>query len=292
MRENATLDAAEPARRERSIRSVVIGALLAIVVALGGAPAPAAAFDEGTIVALANDARAANGLGGLVRNGALDSVALNWANQMAANGKLSHNPSVGQQIPGGWTRWGENVAQGYPSGSAVHQGWMNSSGHRANILGGFTDIGVAMIQANGTTWAVQVFAAYPGSGMPAPAPPAPPPPAPAPPPPAPAPAPAQPAPAPPAPQPETAAPAPSQPSSDTPTPEATETGRGETTPTARATASPRSSSPGASAADDNVLASATATSSPAWPWLVALVVAGLLALLLTPAVQRLFRRRR
>ncbi|MGA7148312.1 MAG: CAP domain-containing protein, partial [Microbacterium sp.] len=106
---------------------------------------------------------------------------------MAAHGSLSHNPSVGQQIPGGWSRWGENVAQGYGNGAAVHNGWMNSSGHRANILGGFTDVGVALIQAGGTTWAVQVFAAYAGSGLPAPAPPPPPPP------PAPAPAPAAPA---------------------------------------------------------------------------------------------------
>ena len=75
---------------------------------------------------------------------------------------------------------------------------MNSSGHRANILGNFTDIGTALIQANGTTWAVQVFANYPGSGLPAPAPaaPAPAPAAPAPAPAAPAPAPAAPAPAP------------------------------------------------------------------------------------------------
>lgn len=175
-------------------------AIAALVVALGagGVSSPAAAYDEGTIVALANDARAQNGLGGLVRNGALDAVALNWANQMAANGTLSHNPSVGSQIPGGWRGWGENVAQGYASGSAVHNGWMNSPGHRANILGTFTDIGTALIQANGTTWAVQVFANYPGSGLPAPAPPAPAPAPAAPAPPAPAPAPAAPAPADPA----------------------------------------------------------------------------------------------
>ena len=154
---------------------------------------PAVAYDEGTIVALANDARAQNGLGGLVRNGSLDAVALNWANQMAANGSISHNPNYTSQIPGGWRAAGENVAQGYGSGAGFHNAWMSSSGHRANILGNFTDIGTALIQATGTTWAVQVFANYPGSGLPAPAPPAPAPQAPA----APAPAaPAAPAPAP------------------------------------------------------------------------------------------------
>jgi hypothetical protein len=171
---------------------LMVTAALVLGLGVGGAASPATAYDEGTIVSLANQARAQNGLGGLVRNGSLDAVALNWANQMAASGTLSHNPSVGSQIPGGWRGWGENVAQGYGSGAAVHNGWMNSSGHRANILGNFTDIGTALIEANGTTWAVQVFANYPGSGLPAPAPPAP------------APAPAAPAPAPAAP----AAPAP------------------------------------------------------------------------------------
>ncbi len=147
--------------------------MLAIVVACSavvGLPAtPAAAYEESTIVALANQSRAAQGLRGLVRNTSLDHVALGWANQMALNGFISHNPSYTSEIPGGWTSAGENVAQGYGSASALHEGWMNSTGHRANILGDFTDIGTALIRANGTTWAVQVFAKYPGSEPQAPA---------------------------------------------------------------------------------------------------------------------------
>ncbi|MGA7148311.1 MAG: hypothetical protein WBX17_07475 [Microbacterium sp.] len=42
---------------------------LAGALVVGGASEPATAYDEGTIVALANDARAASGLGGLMRNG-------------------------------------------------------------------------------------------------------------------------------------------------------------------------------------------------------------------------------
>ena len=149
---------------------MLVALLVSVCVVFTGAAVPASAYDEGTIVSLANEARTSSGLGGLVHNASLDAVALRWAQQMAANGTLSHNPSVGSEIPGGWTAWGENVAQGYSTGPAVHDGWMNSSGHRANILGGFTDIGVALIAAGGTTWAVEVFAAYPGSGLPAPAP--------------------------------------------------------------------------------------------------------------------------
>ena len=52
---------------------------------------------------------------------------------------------------------GENIAQGY-SYSIVVNAWMNSPGHRANILnGGWTKIGVAYINAGGTAWATQDF---------------------------------------------------------------------------------------------------------------------------------------
>ena len=102
----------------------------------------------------------------------MDRVAADWAVTMAANGSMAHNPDYASQIPGGWTAAGENVAQGHPTGAAMHTGWMGSSGHRANILGNYTDIGIAFLSAGGTTWGVQVFARYPGHSDPAaPAPP-------------------------------------------------------------------------------------------------------------------------
>lgn len=160
-------------------------ATVAVVVAAGavlGVAAPASAAPADTIYSLVNQARAAQGLPGLLRNSAIDGVALNWANQMAANGAMTHNPSYSSQLPGGWSRAAENVASRYPSPEAAFNGWMNSPGHRANILGDFTDIGIAFISANGTTWAVQDFGKYAGhAGPPAPAPaPKPAPPAPAP----------------------------------------------------------------------------------------------------------------
>lgn len=158
--------------------AMVLGALLGILLALGAA-APAQADDEGTIGALVDQARWDAGLNGLNRNAQMDAVALGWARQLAANGTLSHNPDYASQIPAGWTGAAENVAQGYPTAQAVHDGWMNSAGHRANILGGYTDIGIALIDAGGSTWAVEVFGAYPGSvgpaapaAAPAPVPPA------------------------------------------------------------------------------------------------------------------------
>lgn len=152
----------------RTISAVLIALLLAFGAVFLTAP-PAHASETGTIHSLVNQARAQAGLGALNRNSAMDQVAANWANQMAVNGTLSHNPNYSDQIPGGWTRSAENVAQGHPTGAAMQEGWMNSSGHRANILGDYTDIGIAFINAGGTTWGVQVFGKY-GASVAAPAP--------------------------------------------------------------------------------------------------------------------------
>ena len=56
---------------------------------------------------------------------------------------------------------GENVAYGYPSGSAVIGGWMGSSGHRANILNSsYRLLGVGAVRSSDGRWyAAQVFGA-------------------------------------------------------------------------------------------------------------------------------------
>lgn len=148
---------------------ILVAALLMAVTALVLAPTvSASASESGSIHSFINQARAAAGLAPLTRNAPLDQVAANWANQLAASGQLAHNPGYSAQIPGGWTNVGENVAQGQPTGAAMHDAWMASSGHRANILGAFTDVGIAFIAVGGTTWGVEVFAAYPGAAAPAP----------------------------------------------------------------------------------------------------------------------------
>jgi uncharacterized protein YkwD len=156
-----------------SARRWTLAGLLAVVLALSAALIPAlpahsahSATGGGVIYALVNEARAANGQDELARNTELDAVAGAWAVQLAAAGTLSHNPGYSAQIPGGWVSAGENVAQGQPSEAAMHDAWMNSSGHRANVLGDFTDIGVAFLAAGDTTWGVEVFASYPDEVLP------------------------------------------------------------------------------------------------------------------------------
>jgi hypothetical protein len=157
---------------------VIRRAAVALLVAVGLTLAPAAtasAAPADDIYALVNEARWANGQAGLIRNPAMDQVAADWAATMAANGTMAHNPDFSTQIPGGWTAAAENVAKGYSTPAAMHDGWMGSPGHRANILGDYTDIGIAFLSSGGTTWGVQVFGRYPGHvgpAAPAPAPPA------------------------------------------------------------------------------------------------------------------------
>jgi hypothetical protein len=127
---------------------------------------PAAAAGEGTILSLVNQARAEHGKGPLKLNSAMNAVALAWAKHMAAANSMVHNPNYSKQIPGGWTRAGENIAHGFASPAAVHEAWMNSSGHRANILGDYTDIGIAFITVDGSTWAVEDFGKYGASSKP------------------------------------------------------------------------------------------------------------------------------
>ena len=148
-------------RTGRKLSAILLILLAAFALALTPALA-ASAHDESEEIRLTNQARYENGQAGLIENSSLDSVALAWAQQLAANNVLSHNPNYSSQIPSGWTVAGENVARGYPSAQGVHDAWMASPGHRENILGDYTDIGVALFDGAGTTWAVQVFAKYPG----------------------------------------------------------------------------------------------------------------------------------
>ena len=150
-------------RLGRARGGIVLAVLLSIGITgiTGIGVSRAAASEADTIGSLLNQARASAGLPPLARNGAMDAVAAGWAQQMAANGAMSHNPSYSSQIPRGWSKAGENVATGFPSPSDTHTAWMNSAGHRANILGDYTDVGVAyFVDANGVSWAVEDFGKY------------------------------------------------------------------------------------------------------------------------------------
>ena len=103
---------------------------------------------ESAVIAKTNAARARSGLPPLAADGQLMNGARNHARWMARNRNLSHGSGVT-----------ENIGMGQTSASEAVSSWMQSSGHRANILGGgHTRIGVAMVHsADGTAYWCQQF---------------------------------------------------------------------------------------------------------------------------------------
>ena len=111
-------------------------------------PQPGPPGLEGQILAAMNADRAANGIGPLGWHGGLAGFAQNWANWMAQNGSLTHQ-SLSPMFSLGLSTVGENILVGPSSMSAgaMETAWMNSPGHRENILNGafsFAGIGAAV----------------------------------------------------------------------------------------------------------------------------------------------------
>ncbi|RVW02537.1 CAP domain-containing protein [Rhodococcus spongiicola] len=117
------------------------------------------------IVSATNAERRARGLRPLAVDSALTGIAQGWSNVMATTGNLRHNPSYTRDMRPGWTWAAENIINGRPpeSGTDLVRRWMNSPGHRANILNpDFTHIGVgyATSGSDGRHYATQNFGAY------------------------------------------------------------------------------------------------------------------------------------
>jgi len=118
---------------------------------------------EKEVVRLVNEIRVKNGLRELTYDWELSRVARYKSQDMKDNRYFSHtSPVYGspfQMIKNfgiSYRSAGENIARGYKTPQAVVDGWMNSSGHRANILStSFTRIGVGYV-ADGNYW-TQMF---------------------------------------------------------------------------------------------------------------------------------------
>ncbi|MFE6356794.1 CAP domain-containing protein [Streptomyces rochei] len=130
--------------------------------------APAAASDEAVagaqVLKLVNDERAKVGCRPLAANSALTGLAEDFSRSMAEEGFFDHTD------PGGATPWdraeaagisnlgGENIARGQADAQAVMDAWMDSPGHRANILNcEFQTLGVGVHFGSGGPWWTQNF---------------------------------------------------------------------------------------------------------------------------------------
>lgn len=118
------------------------------------------------ILNLVNKERAEAGLPALKSDPQVSKLAQMKAEDMAKNKYFAHNsPTYGSAFDMmnkygvSYRTAGENIAKGQKTSQSVMNGWMNSPGHRANILkNGYTRLGVGYtVDASGTTYWVQMF---------------------------------------------------------------------------------------------------------------------------------------
>ncbi|MEU6878804.1 CAP domain-containing protein [Streptomyces sp. NPDC046712] len=118
------------------------------------------------VISLVNAERAKAGCGPLTANSQLTRAAQAHSDDMAARDFFDHtNPDgagPGERVTATgypWSTYGENIAMGQSSAEQVMESWMNSPGHRANILNcSFKEIGVGIHNQGGPYW-TQVFGA-------------------------------------------------------------------------------------------------------------------------------------
>lgn len=137
-----------------------MGVALLVTVGLVGCESTKA--DRAAVINLVNQSRAAAGRAPLQENYQLDLKADAWARHLRDICRLAHS-RLSDGAPSNWTKLGENVGMG-GSIVQVHQAYMNSSGHRRNILDpAFTQMGAGAVwgKCGGYTrvFTVQVFMA-------------------------------------------------------------------------------------------------------------------------------------
>jgi len=114
------------------------------------------------VLKLTNAQRVKTGLQALRWNALLARAAALHARDMADNDYFSHDSLDGRTFDERiaeqgyvWRTVGENIAAGQPTPKAVVNAWMNSPGHRANILNGaFAELGVGVATNAASTYGV------------------------------------------------------------------------------------------------------------------------------------------
>ncbi|MEU6344964.1 CAP domain-containing protein [Streptomyces sp. NPDC046977] len=119
---------------------------------------------EAAVLALVNQERATAGCQPVTDDKQLDSLASDFSADMAARAFFDHTDPDGDDP---WDRaaqagvkdlGGENIARGQATAEEVMTAWMNSDGHRANILNcDFKTLGVGAVFGDGGPWWTQDF---------------------------------------------------------------------------------------------------------------------------------------
>lgn len=148
---------------------LAVGAALAVAACapLRSAPPPAVSFGNANPEAqqlyyLVNSERAGNGLGGLGWHDLLGGLAQSWTDHMAGTGDYEHqNLDAVLQNPAftDFSAMGENIIHGGCGLTAeqLHQAWMSSPSHAANILGNWSVVGIGVACSGGDLYATEDF---------------------------------------------------------------------------------------------------------------------------------------
>lgn len=160
------------------IRTLVFAVLLVAavaMVALAGGAAHASgdhAAAEERFAERINAERAERGQQALTVDTELTRVARGWTGEMTDAGELSHNPHRSDQVRASWRRLAENVGRSQAVGESeaelvdrLHRAFMNSEGHRANILMGEANrVGVGVeVTGDGMMYVTVLFMAADGA---------------------------------------------------------------------------------------------------------------------------------
>ncbi|MFD7289133.1 CAP domain-containing protein [Streptomyces sp. NPDC059863] len=126
--------------------------------------APGSSSSEAAVLSLVNKERAKVGCSPVRADASLGRLAQDFSDDMAERGFFDHTD------PDGKTPWdradkagvkglgGENIARGQATAQSVMDSWMNSEGHRANILNcDYTRLGVGVHTGSGGPWWTQDF---------------------------------------------------------------------------------------------------------------------------------------
>jgi len=139
----------------RTIKRVLILALTSTVL-VAGLAIPAHAGPEGTLISRINSSRSAAGKAPLQTYWDLTDDARAHAAAMRNKGSIFHSSNLAS-VTGVWEKLGENVGVGVDANS-LHDGFMASSSHRANILGDYNYVGVGVKTDDaGLMWVTVIF---------------------------------------------------------------------------------------------------------------------------------------
>jgi hypothetical protein len=143
---------------KRSVSVGLVAALAAGIIALSAPSASALTSTESCFLSKHNAERSSAGRKSLANANDLVEIARRHSARMADDNTIYHNKNLPNEVGGNWYALGENVGMG-PSCDSLHNAFMDSPGHRANILDAdYNQAGVGVVVKDGTIFVTVVFA--------------------------------------------------------------------------------------------------------------------------------------